>query len=116
MSTPLNEEALEVAVTALDALNAYSLNVTLADAAEVSIRAYLAAVPADTVNSAAEAFINQRPGYITALKNTRGNDSLGDYWRWSGHAEARRQLAESLGWTVPHNPGETTRPEANDGR
>lgn len=63
------------------------------------------------VNSAVEAFINERPGYITTLKNTRGTDDQSDYWRWQGHAESRRQLAQSLGWTVPHNPGEATRPE-----
>ena len=51
-------------------------------------------------------FINQRPEYITAMKNTRGSDSQGDYCRWSGHAEARRQLAEKFGYTVPHESGE----------
>lgn len=69
------------------------------------------AVAQPEVNSAVEAFINQRPEYITALKNTRGTDDQSDYWRWQGHAESRRQLAQSLGWTVPHNPGEATSPE-----
>lgn len=40
---PLNPDALKAAVTELDALHAYSLNLTLEDAAEVSIRTYLAA-------------------------------------------------------------------------
>ncbi|MBF6671570.1 hypothetical protein [Glutamicibacter sp. FBE19] len=85
----------------------------------------LLAVPADTIATSkpnqnlelvnsVESFINQRPEYITALKNTRGTDDQTDYHRWQGGAEARRQLAETLGWTVPHNPGETTRPEVED--
>lgn len=80
------------------------------DDAEAAVSAYIA-VAQPEVTSAVEAFINERPGYITALKNTRGTDDQSDYWRWQGHAESRRQLAQALGWTVPHNPGETTRPE-----
>ena len=72
------------------------------------------AVAQPEVNSAVVAFINERPGYITALKNTRGTDDQSDYWRWQGHAESRRQLAQSLGWTVPHNLGETTCPAVHD--
>lgn len=52
------------------------------------------------------AFLNQRPEYVTALKNTPGDGDQADYHRWQGHAEARRQLATSLGMTVPHNPGD----------
>lgn len=55
-----------------------------------------------------EAFINQRPEYVTALRNTRGDGDQSDYYRWSGHAEARRQLATTLGVKVPHEPGERT--------
>src|SRR5690606_39232458 len=66
------------------------------------------------VNREVEAFSNQRPEYITALTNTRGTDDQADYHRWQGGAEARRQLAPALGWTVPHSPGDTTRPEVND--
>lgn len=58
-----------------------------------------------------EGFINERPSYINSINNVApGNDP--DYWRWNGHAEARRQLAELLNRTVPHNPGETTRSKA----
>lgn len=62
------------------------------------------------------AFINQRTEYVTALKNTTGDDNQADYWRWQGGAEARRQLAQALGWTVPYNPGETTQPVEGDTR
>lgn len=75
-----------------------------------TIETYLA-VAQPVVNSAVESFVNQRPEYVTVLKNTRSGDDMSDYCRWQGHAEARRQLAQKLGWTVPHNPGETTRPE-----
>lgn len=111
---PLNEEALMAATVAVisDELDYIETMSGAEHVAKLAVSAYLAARPADTVNSAAEAFINQRPGYITALKNTRGEDRQGDYWRWNGHAEARRQFAQSLGWTVPYNPGETTRPDA----
>lgn len=53
-------------------------------------------------------FINERPRYIDAMRHTESVDN--DYWRWSGHAEARRQLATELGWTVPHEITETTEP------
>lgn len=58
------------------------------------------------------AHINQRPEYITALRNN--TDTNDDYWRWSGHAAARRQLAEALGLTVPHECGETAQPKAGE--
>lgn len=56
------------------------------------------------------AHIDQRPEYITACTNA-GPDSAHDYYRWQGGAEARRQLAQKLDWTVPHKPGETTAPK-----
>jgi hypothetical protein len=52
------------------------------------------------------AFINDRPRYVAVLRDSTVADA--DYNRWSGHAEARRQLATSLGLTVPFEPGETT--------
>jgi hypothetical protein len=63
-----------------------------------------------------EKHINMRSEYVTALKNSTGdNDDNADYWRWTGGAEARRQLAEDLGWTVPYKPGDRTAPkEARD--
>lgn len=57
-----------------------------------------------------EKFINERSEYITALKDGGGGDSA-DYYRWTGNAEGRRQLATDLNWTVPHNPGERTAPK-----
>ena len=54
--------------------------------------------------------INQRPEYVIALKDGGSGDSA-DYYRWTGNAEGRRQLAEDLRWTVPHNPGDRTRPK-----
>ncbi|MGW6121480.1 hypothetical protein ACWFRF_20730 [Nocardia sp. NPDC055165] len=59
------------------------------------------------------AHIDQRPEYITACTNA-GPDSAHDYYRWQGGAEARRQLAQQLGWTVPHKPGEKTTPKETD--
>lgn len=54
------------------------------------------------------AFINERPSYVSALRNSGAADA--DYHRWSGGAEARRQLATTLGLTVPHEPGEKAEP------
>lgn len=45
-----------------------------------------------------EHFITQRAGYITAIENC-APDNTADYWRWQGHAEARRQLLASLPWS-----------------
>lgn len=39
-------------------------------------------------------FIDQREEYVRVLKQTVNAD--GDYHRWQGHAEARRQLKERL--------------------
>lgn len=59
-----------------------------------------------------KAFINERPGVIQAINECApGNDS--DYWRWQGHAEARRVLAEALNLTVPQKIGETTGPKVD---
>ena len=58
------------------------------------------------------AHIDQRPEYVTALRNSTDTTN-GDYGRWSGHAEARRQLAEALDMTVPYEHGETTQPKEN---
>lgn len=41
-----------------------------------------------------DAFVAQREEYVGALK--RSIEAGPDYHRWSGHAEARRQLAEKL--------------------
>jgi hypothetical protein len=40
-------------------------------------------------------FINERKNYITAIENC-APENAADYWRWQGHAEARRQLSERL--------------------
>lgn len=55
------------------------------------------------------AFIDQRPGYVAAARNTPGDVDQADYHRWQGHMEARRQLAQSLGYTVPYECGDKTR-------
>ena len=64
-----------------------------------------ALIPLPEEIPAVAAFINERPDFVTALHNTV---DAADYARWTGHAAARRQLAQALGWTVPHEPGETT--------
>lgn len=40
-------------------------------------------------------FCTERAEYITAINNCHPSN-MDDYWRWQGHAEARRQLAERL--------------------
>lgn len=54
------------------------------------------------------AFINQRPEYVAAARNTPGDQDQTDYYRWQGHMEARRQLAQALGYTVPYEHGDKT--------
>ncbi|AYN58911.1 hypothetical protein PP634_gp85 [Arthrobacter phage Richie] len=63
----------------------------------------------DEVPQPALDFINQRSEYVRAARNTVCTDGDADYWRWQGHMEARRQLAERLGYSVPFEPGEQTR-------
>jgi hypothetical protein len=50
-------------------------------------------------STAVEAFLRQRPEYVRVLRNSRGSDGDTDFWRWQGHAEARRQLCEQIGGT-----------------
>ena len=50
---------------------------------------------------------------MESARQHRGENNQGDYWRWQGHMEARRQLAAQLGWTVPHEFGDRTGPEAH---
>ncbi|GAA0200325.1 hypothetical protein [Glutamicibacter creatinolyticus] len=95
--------------------NYIRLDANAAHAVIELLRPHLAALPAPRTITTVEEFINQRPGYITALQNTRGTDDQADYHRWQGGAEARRQLAQALGWTVPRNPGETTQPTGGGG-
>ncbi|TDP29795.1 hypothetical protein [Nocardia ignorata] len=54
--------------------------------------------------------IDQRPEYVTACREAAPSADH-DYYRWQGGAEARRQLAQKLGWTVPYEPGEKTGPK-----
>lgn len=54
-----------------------------------------------------KAFINERPTVIESIHDCASSNAR-DYWRWNGHAEARRQLADALNLTVPHEIGETT--------
>lgn len=96
---------------------------TIADPSTPAVADLMAAAPhlARTVIDQAEeieqlrstvaAFINKRTECITALLNSP--EANADYWRWQGHAESRRQLAQALGWMAPHNPGETTIQEAD---
>ncbi|GGY81407.1 hypothetical protein GCM10010327_10100 [Streptomyces nitrosporeus] len=51
------------------------------------------------------AFCAQRAEYITSILNCHPNNKR-DYNRWQGHAEARRQLSQSLGLPVSW-PAET---------
>ncbi|AIY01188.1 hypothetical protein ART_1589 [Arthrobacter sp. PAMC 25486] len=53
-------------------------------------------------------FINERSGYVHAAR--QGGVGSYDYARWQGHMEARRQLAHSLGHTVPYEPNDRTQP------
>lgn len=42
------------------------------------------------------AFIRDRQQYVEAAKQQRGHEAMGDYLRWQGHMESRRQLAQKL--------------------
>lgn len=79
------------------------------------------ALPEDAVRLAPSepivaGFCAERVQYITSINNCHP-DNAADYYRWQGHAEARRQLSERLGlptaWpdepvAVPVEPKETT--------
>jgi hypothetical protein len=54
-------------------------------------------------------FIDERPAYVSAARVSV--EAGADYHRWQGHMEARRQLAQALGWTVPFEPTEKTEKE-----
>lgn len=49
-------------------------------------------------------FTDERANYVKALLNSGGAETDdSDYYRWSGHAEARRQLATALQWPITHS-------------
>ena len=54
-------------------------------------------------------FVAKRAEYIVAIENCHP-DNARDYYRWQGHAESRRQLAEALGlpvaWPTPAEAGD----------
>ena len=54
-------------------------------------------------------FINQRTEYVRVCRDNSFEDNDADYWRYQGHMEARRQLAEALGYTVPYELGDKTK-------
>jgi len=54
------------------------------------------------------AFINQRSEYVRQARIMTGEDVEADYYRYQGHMEARRQLAQALGYTVPYEPTDRT--------
>lgn len=66
--------------------------------------------PIEDLAATVKAFINERPEYVNSCRNANPNSDH-DYYRWQGGAEARRQLAERLGWTVPYEFGEKTAPK-----
>jgi hypothetical protein len=55
-----------------------------------------------TASEIVAAYIAQRDEYIQALRSSVQADA--DYFRWSGHAEARRQLSERLEKAAPEEP------------
>lgn len=61
-----------------------------------TLRALLAAHPVEptTAEQVVADFIAQREEYIRVLKQTVNANH--DYYRWQGHAEARRQLRDKL--------------------
>ncbi len=88
------------------------------DEATDYVRAWVHSMAAELLAARAyldivRAHIDQRPEYVTACREAHP-DNRADYWRWQGGAEARRQLAQDLGWTVPYEPGEKTGPKGAD--
>ena len=49
----------------------------------------------ESVDRVVNDFIHKRREFVQAAKASRGSDA--DYWRWQGHMESRRQIAQSLG-------------------
>lgn len=49
----------------------------------------------ESVDRVVNDFIHKRREFAQAAKASRGSDA--DYWRWQGHMESRRQIAQSLG-------------------
>jgi hypothetical protein len=58
----------------------------------------------ETQLATARRFIDERAQFIQVLRNYRGEDNS-DYIRWTGHAEARRILAQSMGIELDKETG-----------
>jgi hypothetical protein len=67
----------------------------------------------ETAAAKAAGFCAQRAEYVTNLRSCAPNNDR-DYYRWSGHAEARRQLSRLLalpvGWPAEDIPAEPALP------
>jgi hypothetical protein len=50
------------------------------------------------------AFVHARGEFVGVLRQYSGED-MADYHRWTGHAEARRELAETLGLEIDQQNG-----------
>lgn len=50
------------------------------------------------------AFIDARREFVGVLRQYSSED-MGDYMKWTGHAEARRELAETLGLELDSKSG-----------
>lgn len=55
-------------------------------------------------HNAVRAFIRDRQQYVEAAKQQRGHEAMGDYLRWQGHMESRRQLAQKLNLPYEFGP------------
>lgn len=49
-------------------------------------------------------FIHSRHEFVGVLRQY-STDDMGDYMKWTGHAEARRELAETLGLELDSKSG-----------
>ena len=79
---------------------AYTAALAIVHRIDANRRALLDGKPAPDAQPAGVVadFVAERAEYVTVLRQC--TDSSPDYYRWQGHAEARRQLAERLGQPV----------------
>ncbi|MCX4540457.1 hypothetical protein [Streptomyces sp. NBC_01565] len=91
-------ERLRARVAELEA-ERHSTNEALSDAAEALRVNRDRIVELEAATEKVAGFCAQRAEYVTNLRNCNPNADH-DYYRWSGHAEARRQLSQRLGLPV----------------
>lgn len=107
LASILEGEAVRLALFEEELERSRRLRMAWESARETRIKLRDRVAELETAAEKVALFCAQRAEYVTNLRQHGSSDE--DYYRWSGHAEARRQLSQRLGLPVawPLGDGES---------